>query len=49
MKKLLELLLIITIPLAVIAFLTHSRKGGKCCLCGKKDKKDGKKKKHHLW
>ncbi len=47
MKKLIELLLIITIPIALIALYMHHREGG-CHGSCKKDKKAGRKK-HHLW
>lgn len=48
MKKLIELLLIITIPIALIALYMHHREGGCHGLGCKKDKKAGRKK-HHLW
>lgn len=48
MKKMLELLLILAIPLVIIALVMHfHHKEGGCGLhSGKKDKKS---KKHHLW
>lgn len=39
MKKLIELLLIILIPLAILALIKHHLDGGGCCGKDKKSKK----------